>query len=64
MKDVHRKPIPDTRFELRYEAPGTFISDSRAADGSTTEGRSLEYRVPASPTAFRSVVEEAKRGKL
>ncbi|MFN8708814.1 MAG: hypothetical protein ACK50J_19205, partial [Planctomyces sp.] len=50
VKDVHRKPIPDTRFELRYEAPGTFISDSRAADGSTTEGRSLEYRVPASPT--------------
>jgi hypothetical protein len=60
VSELSDEPIPDSQFVLKYEEPGSFISDSRISGAEKVEGGRITYQQPANPADLEEVIAAAK----
>jgi hypothetical protein len=57
--ELSDKPIPDERFALKYEKPGTYISDGRLPGVEKLPDARVRYRQPANPDELDATISVA-----
>jgi hypothetical protein len=61
-KQLKRVRVPPERFMLKYDKPGSLISDARLPGADKSERGRIEYIVPADPGNLKEAIQAAQEG--
>jgi hypothetical protein len=63
VQGADRKPMPRDHFVLKYDVPGTYVSDASAEGAERSKSGRLNYRIPANAEELDEVIRAAREGQ-